>query len=616
MLLVLLLVSGCGAPLQTPASDEGLRRAAEAQAARLGDEGEHAAAARAWLSLAQAAPAQRQRYQILAARELLRDGDAAGARQLVGQTPMPIQPDNTQLWAEVAGSVLLASGEPERALRELERSPTAPSPGANARLLELRAEALFRLGRPAEATDLLLEREAWLEDGDAITANRRLILAQLGKHADSLTPAMAIQARDPMLAAWLELGLILRAGPPDSAAARGPLDEWRRRFPDHPAQPLLFPERRLVTVLDRPPERIALLLPLSGRQAALGEAVRDGFLAAHYAARGQRRPQITIYDVAALGATAAWDLAIDEGSQLIVGPLLREDVTAVAAHSNGTPALVLNSLPEGQPVPPGMFQFGLFPEDEAAQAARRVVADGRTRGVALIPSNDWGRRMLESFRSVLTEAGGELLEHRLYDTVAADYSFSISEMLLFGESRARHQQIGRILGASPGFTPRRRQDVQFIFLAANAGSGRLVKPQLRFFDAGDIPTYATSAIWEPGSARSEDIEGVYFPDAPLLLVPDDRGDELLDGIERHWSADTAERLRFHALGHDAWSLAAQLAGNPPLPRGLYGLTGQLTLAPDGRIHRELPWAQVRGGEPVSLEAPPAITPLAGDGALR
>ena len=78
------------------------------------------------------------------------------------------------------------------------------------------------------------------------------------------------------------------------------------------------------------------------------------------------------------------------------------------------PVLTLNYLPEDTLAPPGLYQFALAPEDEAAAAAVRAIGDGHTRAVALVPNNDWGRRLLSSFATELEGMGGTLLDYRSY----------------------------------------------------------------------------------------------------------------------------------------------------------------------------------------------------------
>ena len=50
------------------------------------------------------------------------------------------------------------------------------------------------------------------------------------------------------------------------------------------------------------------------------------------------------------------------------------------------------------------------PALEASQAARRILADGHARGIALVPDNDWGLRIAASFGEQLQAGGGRLLE--------------------------------------------------------------------------------------------------------------------------------------------------------------------------------------------------------------
>ena len=54
--------------------------------------------------------------------------------------------------------------------------------------------------------------------------------------------------------------------------------------------------------------------------------------------------------------------------------------------------------------PPLMFQFALDPEEEARQVAQRVTADGRMRGLVLLPNNEWGQRVFRAFDTEIEDA--------------------------------------------------------------------------------------------------------------------------------------------------------------------------------------------------------------------
>ena len=346
------------------------------------------------------------------------------------------------------------------------------------------------------------------------------------------------------------------------------------------------------------PRLVTLLLPLSGAQRPVAEAVRDGFFAAYLAdTAGGERPAVMILDEERPGAIEAYRSAIAAGAGMVIGPLLKESVTKVAQVGGSVPTLTLNYLDAGAPAPGDFYQFSLAPEDEARQAALRAAAEGRLRALALLPDNEWGRRMLNAFTPALEDRGGKLLAYRFYDPGATDFTMQIQRLLLLDESRGRERQLAANLGVSLQFEPRRRGDVDYIFLAANVASGRLIRPQLRFLYAGDIPTYATSAIFQAGSKGDADLDGVMFPDAPAVLGADPRGQELRAELAQRWPAGAVGRMRFYAMGFDAYGLMS--AGRPG-DAAMAGLSGSLAADAGGRIHRRLSWAEFRDGRIVLL----------------
>src|SRR5690606_13645338 len=140
--------------------------------------------------------------------------------------------------------------------------------------------------------------------------------------------------------------------------------------------------------------------------------------------------------------------------------------------------------------------------------------------------------------------------------------------------------------------PRRREDVELIFIAGNMAAGRQIVPLLRFYEAGDLPLYATSAIWEDGSSAPDDLNGARFPDAAFVVDPDVRSRATRAALVRHWPRGTLGASRLHAFGYDAALLLPWIgqAGTPP---PVDGLTGRLEFGHDGVIRRELSWAQIR-----------------------
>ena len=197
-----------------------------------------------------------------------------------------------------------------------------------------------------------------------------------------------------------------------------------------------------------------------------------------------------------------------------------------------------------------------------------------------------------------------VLASTMIDVTEADYSDRIKQVLAIDQSRARLDRLESLLGTRLQFVPRRRDDIQFIFSPAPAATERLLQPQLRFYYAGGIPAYATSDAFEPDPRANQDIDGLMFPDMPWML-----GSPLAEAVRsaatQAWPAGGPSRGRLFAFGFDAYRLAETLRENrAPSSLDLSSLTGQLTLEPDGRIHRQLIWAQLRGGEITELPSPP------------
>jgi uncharacterized protein len=477
----------------------------------------------------------------------------------------------------------------------------------------VRGQALFRVGRPAEAVTTLVEREFWLERSADIIANQRLIWDGL---ALTRMPEPPPRTGDPIVDGWLALAP-LAATPGTDAEMRQLLGAWRGRYADHPAAAGVLAE---YFAIERPPSgafprQIALLLPLSSPQRTAALAIRDGFLAAHLGNSRATDTSIRIYDTATAGSPDAYQRAQQDGADFIVGPLLRSEVDETVAQAGFVPTLALNFTQRDLGFMPGFFQFALAPEDEARAIARHAIASGARNAAALVPitpGNDRADRILAEFRNELEARGGRLLVFDRYEPTASDFSAQVTALLNINRSNQRRTRLQANLGTQLQFEPRLRQDVDFILLVADARTGRLLAPQLRFHDAGNIPTYALSDVYEPGERASEsDLNGILFADLPWVLAPDSDSAALKRELESYWPQRSAGALtRFYALGHDAYRLVAPLydwtGGFAPIA----GMSGRLVVDGSGRIRRELPVAQFRNGRPVAIDVPERYAPQA------
>jgi outer membrane PBP1 activator LpoA protein len=411
---------------------------------------------------------------------------------------------------------------------------------------------------------------------------------------------------DKQTRGWLTLGSLATSTGQQGIGWSNGVFRWREANPGHPALAVLGDAAAFDPELLDYPRQVALLLPLTGRSAAVGKAIQNGFLGAYFATASalDDRQAVRIYDVNSEGgASAAYQNAVADGAEFVIGPLLKKSVLELANDSLiPVPVLTLNYLPEDTLAPPGLYQFALAPGDEAASAAARALGDGYTRAVALVPDNDWGRQILQSFATELEGLGGTLLDYRSYTPDKQDFSNEIEILMGLSGSVQRYRRMRANIGTSLQFDPRRRQDAEFIFLAAAAGPARLLKSQLKFHYSGDLPTYSTSSVNSLDGRSNADLNGIMFADTPWLIDPHPWIRYLPQTYSEYWPEE--RRLgRLHAMGYDAYNLIASLFANGGGDMvELDGATGELFLDQQGRIHRRLAWAQFQRGEAVALPA--------------
>ncbi len=580
-------------PVDTTALEQRARAAEES--------GNAGAAADLYTQLAAATTGSRRVEFLLAAARLAADyGDTALARRRLNDARTGATPAQLETSAVLLARLELAEGRPQVALDVL---ATLPSLGeaAGSDAAAVRGQALFRVGRPVEAVRALVEREVWLTDAAAILANQRMIWDGF-RQQPLLSPAAT---GDVIIDGWLALAPLATT---TGADLRRALLGWRQTYTTHPAAAGLLAEL-LASQRDTAfPTQIALLLPLSSPQRAEASAIRDGFLAAHLRAAGSFATTLRVYDSAQLGSSAAYLQAQLDGAEFIVGPLLRPEVNEVIGEASFVPTLVLNFAQTDTAFRSGFHQFALAPEDEVATIATAAIAAGAKTALAFVPSNQYSYEIRDSFEAAFEQAGGELLNWYGYEPALSDFSQPVAALLNVTRSRDRHRRLAANLSVPVQFPePRRRDDVDMIFVLADDRAARLIAAQLRFFGASDIPTYATAQIFDAaGTARDNELNDIIFADVPALIAPDDVATDVRAELATYWPQRDS-LLRYYGMGFDAYRLVGPLFTEDQGAWPIRGLSGDLSLDARGRVRRVLPLAQFRNGRPVVYEVtPPAL----------
>ena len=354
--------------------------------------------------------------------------------------------------------------------------------------------------------------------------------------------------------------------------------------------------------LDEFPKRVSLLLPLSGEYKREGESVLIGFLSAHYSlmSSNQKIQSINVYDTQSYdSAKDAYDQAVNEGAEFIVGPLLQDSVSELSEKiAFNVPVLALNSNQNNEVYTIGMYQFSLSSLDEVISTSNKVISDGNNLGAIIMPNNELGRDLRDIYKSTFESMGGMILDDQFYNPDNQDFSDELKALLIIDNSENRHRRLSANLGEFIAFEPRRRQDIDFIFLlATDITNAKLLKSQLDYHLSGDdpIPIYSTSNIFSLRE-NMDDLDGVIFTDAPWVIDQQSWLRDLPTKLMKFWPGD-AIQSRQNAMGYDAYFLTSKLAKqNNSYLKEFNGATGQLYIDSENKIRRRLAWAKLIDGK--------------------
>ncbi len=275
---------------------------------------------------------------------------------------------------------------------------------------------------------------------------------------------------------------------------------------------------------DRARHRIALLVPLSGPNAAVGQSIANAAALA-LADTGGRDLRITNYDTGP-GAAAAAARALADGNQLFLGPLLAADVRAVEASAAAARVPVISFSNDAGVSGDGVWLLGFSP----AQSIERVVRYARSRGISrfagLIPQGQYGQAAANVLIRTANAAGGSVVAMESYDRSPRSIAGAVAKL--------SKQRYDALLIADSG-----RIAVSAVPLVRKQGGAgvRLLGPEL----------------WnaEPGLNAAPAMAGAWFASVDDAMFR--------QMAERYRARYGRTPYRLASLGYDAVLLAVRIA---------------------------------------------------------
>ena len=318
--------------------------------------------------------------------------------------------------------------------------------------------------------------------------------------------------------------------------------------------------------------RVALLLPLSGKNAGIGQSIANATTMALLDARASNI-RITSYDTAK-GARAAAQLAINDGNKLILGPLLSENVIAAAEVAAPVNVPIISYSNDIGIAGGNIFLLGFLP----SQSIDRVVEYARSQGLkdfaGLVPDGTYGQRASSTLLRSVQDAGGKVVTLQKYDRSQQSMQAAIERM-------QQDSKYDAILIADSGKMAINAQPFINRYGGANA---RILGTELWNTESSLIAT--------PG------MNGAWFASVPDKLYQ--------QYAAKYLTQFGTAPYRLSSLGYDSVLLTIRIAHDwkPgqafPVDRlrdagGFMGLDGAFRFARDGTAERALEVQEVRNG---------------------
>ncbi|MET1112485.1 MAG: penicillin-binding protein activator [Allosphingosinicella sp.] len=338
--------------------------------------------------------------------------------------------------------------------------------------------------------------------------------------------------------------------------------------------------------LQLPPEetrnRVAVLVPISGANAGVGQSIANAANLALLDAGGERI-RITVYDTARGGAAEAANRALAEGNGLFLGPLLADDVRAVAPVARRARVPVIAFSNDSSVAGNGVYLMGFTPGQSIARVVSHARAAGLERFGVLAPAGVYGRRASDAMVDAVEDSGGRLLAMQSFEGGAAGARAAVARLYAQGAYDA--------------------------VLLADGGRGAATAAPLLKSGANARVRLLGTELWatETGLGRTPALRGAWYASV---------GDSMFNQLRsRYRSRYGVYPYRLASLGYDSVLLTVRIAKNWRLgrafperelrdPTGFAGVDGAFRFSSSGIAERSLEVREVTATGPIVVAPAP------------
>jgi hypothetical protein len=336
------------------------------------------------------------------------------------------------------------------------------------------------------------------------------------------------------------------------------------------------------------PVRVGVILPFGSSTAATRNLAAAMLKAAQLALYDSKNANILLMtaDEGAGGdqAAAAAKKLLDQGAEVIVGPLFGPSVSAVAPLARDRSVPVLAFSTEKSVAGNGVYLLSFLPQNEVKRVVNYAATQGHKEFAAMVPQNDYGDLIAQAFADSVKATGGTSLDVEHFTPNATQVVAPSAAVAKTSADAVMIAQGGPVLRA----------------IAPSLGFAGLDKEKVKLLGTG---------LWDdPAIQREDTLQGGWFaapaPDAVAAF----------NG--RYHDAFASNPPQLASLAYDAVALVALLSGGQPYhrftqtalmdPNGFSGVDGIFRFDPDGTSERGLAVLEV-ASDGFHVVSPPPTT---------
>lgn len=332
-----------------------------------------------------------------------------------------------------------------------------------------------------------------------------------------------------------------------------------------------------------PPVKVAILLPLSGPQTKTGEALLQAAQLALFDI-GYTNFQLMPRDTGGTtsGAAQAAHSALQDGAQLILGPLFANSVRAVKSVAKPRGIKVIAFSTDWTLADQSTYLMGFMPTTQVKHVTNYAFQNGYKDFALVAPKDAYGNLVSDVFRQKIQAGAG---------TISNTIRYNAGDPAVINE-------VAKLQNGT----------MQAVFMPVGGSQTEMISSALSYnkLMPKQIKRIGTGLWDDPRIARQPNMDGAWF------AAPSPR---LRAGFENKYVNTYGVRPpRLATLAYDATALAATLAkngfdtnGQPAFntaaittPNGFAGTDGIFRFQPNGLIERSLSVLEFRNGRIIEI----------------